>query len=186
MRPLPTIPLDRLLLRPFRLEDAPVVQQLAGDPFIADMTLYIPHPYGDGVAERWIGTHADNFAAGRSLELAIVHKEEQYVIGAISLGIHRNFNLGELAYWVGRKYNNNGYCTEAAKGMIQYGFEKLDLNKIFARYFGKNPASGRVMEKIGMQYEGTLRQHARKGEHYEDLIYYGLLRDEYVARQQTM
>lgn len=181
MKQLPTIPLDRLLLRPFCLKDATAVQQLAGDPYIAEMTLYIPHPYEDGMAEKWIATHADNFAAGRSLELALEHKEEQYLIGAISIGIQQNFNHGELGYWVGRKYNNNGYGTEAAKGMIRYAFEELNLHRIYARYFGKNPASGRIMEKIGMKYEGTLRQHVRKGDQYEDLIHYGLLREEYDA-----
>lgn len=57
----------------------------------------------------------------------------------------------------------------------------MKLNRIFARYLGKNPASGKVMEKLGMKYEGRLRQHVRKWDQYEDLVYYGLLRDEYIS-----
>lgn len=179
MKKLPTLHLDRLLLRPFRLEDAKVVQQLAGDRYIAEMTLNIPHPYEDGVAEKWIETHNKNFNEDRLLELAIVHKEDNYFIGAISIGINKNYNHGELAYWVGKKYMNNGYCTEAAKGIVKYAFEEMKLNRIFSRHLGKNPASGKVMKKIGMQYEGLLRQHVTKWGQHEDLLYYGLLREEY-------
>ncbi|WP_106767511.1 GNAT family N-acetyltransferase [Paenibacillus faecalis] len=180
MKMLPTIPLDRLILRPFSLEDAKVVQELAGDKYIAETTLYIPHPYEDGIAEEWIKTHADHFNENRSLTLAIAHKEQKYVIGSISIAFHTKFNHGELAYWVGKKYSNHGYCTEAAKGIVKYAFEEMHLNRIYARYLGNNPASGKVMQKLGMTYEGTLRQHVKKWDKYEDLVYYGLLKDEYL------
>lgn len=180
MKKLPTIPLERLILRPFSLDDAAVVQELAGDPYIAETTLYIPHPYEDGIAEAWISSHNQQFNEDRSLELAIVHKEENDVIGAICVGFNRKFDHGELAYWVGKKYKNNGYCTEAAKGIVKYAFEELKLNRIYARYLGKNPASGKVMEKLGMKYEGILRQHVKKSGQYEDLVYYGLLKDEFI------
>lgn len=181
MNSLPFIQLERLLLRPFHFNDASVVQELAGDKYIAEMTLYIPHPYEDGIAEEWIKTHSVNFDEDRLLELAIEHKEDNHLIGAISIGINRKFEHGELAYWIGRKYMNNGYCTEAAKGMLRYAFKELKLNRVFARHFGKNPSSGKVMEKIGMKYEGLLRQHVRKWDQYEDLVYYGLLKDEYLS-----
>jgi len=185
MRELPTIQLDRLILRPFRLDDAKVVQELAGDKYIAETTLYIPHPYEDGIAEDWIKTHTVNFSENRKLELAIVHKEEKYLIGAICIGCNTKFDHGELAYWIGRKYKNNGYCTEAAKGIIRYAFEEMNLNRIYARYLGGNPASGRVMEKLGMKYEGRLRQHVRKWSKYEDLVHYGLLKDEYHSEKNN-
>lgn len=179
MRKLPTIQLARLTLRPFNLDDTKVVQKLAADRYIAETTLYIPHPYEDGMAEQWIGTHQEHFNEGRSLELAIVHKEEHYLIGAIAMAVHRKFDHGELAYWIGKEYKNHGYCTEAATGIVEYAFEEMNLNRIFARHFGNNPASGRVMEKIGMKYEGTLRQHVKKWGEYKDLAYYGLLKEEY-------
>ncbi|NWL88436.1 N-acetyltransferase [Paenibacillus sp. 79R4] len=181
MRTLPTIQLERLTLRPFHADDAEAVQKLAGDPYIAETTLYIPHPYEDGIAEAWIGTHSNNFSLGRSLELAVEHKEDKCLIGAISIGMNKKFNHGELAYWMGKEYKNYGYCTEAAKGMVRYAFEEMKLNRIFARYLSKNPASGRVMSKLGMKYEGTLRQHVIKWDKYEDLVYYGLLKDEYIC-----
>jgi len=181
MKQLPTIQLERLTLRPFTLEDAPTVQRLAGDPYIAETTLYIPHPYVDGMAEDWIKTHAVNYNEDRSLELAIVHTEEKNVIGAICIGYNKKFDHGELAYWIGKSYKNHGYCTEAARGIVRYAFDELELNRIYARYLGKNPASGKVMEKLGMKYEGTLRQHVKKWGDYEDLIYFGLLKNEFFS-----
>ncbi|WP_334073123.1 GNAT family N-acetyltransferase [Paenibacillus sp. A14] len=179
MKKLPTIQLERLILRPFCLDDAKEVQALAGDKSVAEMTLTIPHPYEDGMAEQWIETHANHFNEDRALELAIVHKDDGYLIGAISLGINRKFEHAELGYWIGSKYRNHGYCTEAARGIIDYGFRDMQLNRIFALHLGKNPASGKVMTKLGMKYEGKLRHHVKKWDHFEDLVYHGLLKDEY-------
>lgn len=186
MRNLPTITLERLQLRPFQLHDADSVQQLAGDPYIAEMTLYIPHPYKNGMAEEWIRTHDNQFIEGKSVTLAIVHKEESYLIGAITVALHNNFNHGELAYWIGVPFMNKGYCTEAARGMMAYAFDELKLNRVYARHLGKNPASGKVMEKLGMKFEGCLRQHVIKGDTYEDLAYYGLLQEEYLTERRSV
>ncbi|MGN7356675.1 GNAT family N-acetyltransferase [Paenibacillus sp. SAF-054] len=153
---------------------------MAGDKYIAEMTLNIPHPYEDGIAEQWIQTHQDHFREGRSIDLAIVHTEEQYLIGAISIGLNKSFDHGELGYWIGKAYKNKGYCTEAARGIMHYAFEEMNLHRIYARHLGKNPASGKVMEKLGMKYEGLLRQHIRKWDDYEDLVHYGLLKEEYT------
>ncbi|MGZ8710753.1 MAG: GNAT family N-acetyltransferase, partial [Thermoanaerobaculia bacterium] len=57
----------------------------------------------------------------------------------------------------------------------RYGFEELGLNKIYAGYFSRNPASGAVLRKIGMTYEGTLRQHHRKWGEYVDVEFYAIL-----------
>lgn len=185
MKKFPTIHLERLILRPFSLDDAKVVQELAGDKYVAEMTLNIPYPYEDGVAEEWIETHIDHFNEDRILALAVVHKEEQYLIGAISIGFNKKFDHGELAYWIGRQYKNNGYCTEAAKGLVKYAFEEMNLHRIYARHLGKNPASGKVMQKVGMKYEGLLRQHVKKWGEYEVLVQYGLLKDEYYSENNS-
>ena len=63
--------------------------------------------------------------------------------------------------------------------MLRYGFEQLDLNRILARYFAENLQSERVMEKLGMKYEGRLRQHVRKWGAFVDVVICGILRSEY-------
>jgi RimJ/RimL family protein N-acetyltransferase len=81
---------------------------------------------------------------------------------------------------MGVPFWNHGYCSEAARALVTYGFEQMGLHRIYAFHFARNPASGRVMQKAGMTCEGTLRQHVKKWERYEDLVAYGILRSEYT------
>jgi RimJ/RimL family protein N-acetyltransferase len=174
-----TLLTDRLLLRPFTLADAPDVQRLAGDRDIASTTLNVPHPYEDGMAEQWIGTHQERFDRGELVNFAITMRQDGTLIGAIGLVIDQKHEHAELGYWIGKPYWGNGYCTEAAEVVLHYGFTVLGLNRIYARYMTRNPASGRVMEKAGMRYEGCLRQHVKKWEVFEDLNVYAILKSEY-------
>jgi ribosomal-protein-alanine N-acetyltransferase len=180
----PEIRTERLLLRPFALADAPIVQRLAGDREIAATTLNIPHPYEDGMAEEWIDSHPERFAKGEGVTFAVVRWPADTLIGAIGLGISGQHQHAELGYWIGKPYWNDGYCTEAAGAVLRYGFAELGLNRIYAQHMGRNPASGRVMEKVGMQYEGCLRQHFKKWGVFEDVRRYGILRSEYRQIRQ--
>ena len=175
----PKIKTQRLLLRPFELSDGPRVKELAGDKAIADTTLNIPHPYENGMAEEWISIHEPKFAAGELANFAVVLKFSQELIGAIGLTIDNRFNTAELGYWVSREDWNKGYCTEAAAAILEFGFRQLELHNIIATFFTRNPASGKVMEKIGMKKEGLLREHVKKWDRYEDIMSYGILKKEW-------
>ena len=179
MNERPTIQTDRLLLRPFALEDASMVQTLAGEKDIASTTLNLPHPYEDGMAEEWIGTHQERYEKGESVVLAIVLNDNRTLIGAIGLEINKDNDRAELGYWIGKPYWNKGYCTEAARALIQHGFDVLGLVRIHASHFRRNPASGRVMQNIGMIHEGSLRKHITKWGKQEDLEIYGILKEEW-------
>jgi len=177
----PTLETARLLLRPFTLADAPEVQRLAGERDIASTTLNIPHPYADGQAEAWIARQAENFAAGRFVNFAVVRRADTALIGAIGLGINADHDYAELGYWIGKPYWGQGYASEGAAAVLGYGFTQLGLHRIFAEHFTRNPASGRVMQKIGMTYEGHLRGHTKKWGVYEDLEVYGILQADWQA-----
>jgi [ribosomal protein S5]-alanine N-acetyltransferase len=178
MTELPSLKTARLLLRPFRLTDADDVQRLAGDRDIASTTASIPHPYDDGIAEQWIATHQRHFAQGTWLDLAITLDPAGALVGAIGLRFEPEHDRAELGYWIGKPYWGRGYATEAARALVQYGFETLGLHRIYARHFTRNPASGNVLQKIGMTHEGHRRQHEKKWGIYEDEELYGMLRDE--------
>ncbi|HEX7154291.1 MAG TPA: GNAT family N-acetyltransferase [Thermoanaerobaculia bacterium] len=176
----PTLTTQRLMLRPFELEDAPVVHRLASDRQIALNTGTIPHPYPEGEAERWISKHQEGFDAGREVTFAILTGAD--LVGAVGLSLNRDDDNAEIGYWVGVPYWNHGYASEASEAVIRYGFEELALNKIYARFFSRNAASGRVMQKLGMAFEGRFRQQHKKWGEYLDTEQYGLLREEWTRR----
>jgi ribosomal-protein-alanine N-acetyltransferase len=175
----PTLTTEHLILRAFHLGDAPRVQELAGEKAIASTTLNIPHPYEDGMAEDWIETHTEAFEKSESVTFAIVLKQENALIGAVGLALNAAHDRAELGYWIGVPYWNNGYASEAARAVLEYGFVERKLNRIYASHLTRNPASGRVMRKIGMTHEASFREHVKKWGEYEDLEMYGILRDEF-------
>ena len=181
----PTLETDRLILRPFDLADSEVVQLLAGDRAIADTTSSVPHPYEDGAAEVWISKHQEMFEQGKELDLAIVRKRGGCLLGAISLMGISPGHQAELGYWIGKPHWNQGFCTEAARALLRYAFENMGLERVHACHFARNPASGHVMENIGMRREGCRRQHVKKWGIPEDIVLYGLLRREWEAGNRS-
>ncbi len=181
MKAPPTLETERLLLRPFAAGDAAAVARLAGDRRVADTTLRIPHPYDEGMAAEWIATHAPRFEAGEQAVFAVTGRADGALAGAVGLVVEPVFDRAELGYWIGVPFWNRGYCTEACRAVLRYGFAELGLHRVFASRFLRNEASGRVMRKLGMTREGMLRQHEKKWDRYEDLVVCGILRDEWQA-----
>jgi RimJ/RimL family protein N-acetyltransferase len=157
------------------------VQQLANDKDIATNTENLPYPYEEYMARSWIANHQDLFDRGDLLNLAITLRKQNKVIGAIGFDLDLKNNNAELGYWLGRPYWGNGYATEAARRMLHYGFTELKFHRIHSCHLKRNPASGRVLQKIGMRYEGCLREHIIKWGVYEDLEKYAILVQDYHA-----
>ena len=168
---------DRLRLRPFTEDDAPEVARMAGDREIADTTFSIPHPYSEQDARDWIATHAPRFEEGTLVNFAIELRGGG-LVGAIGLALRAAHRTADLGYWIGREHWGEGYATEAARAVTRHGFASLGLRRVFAHHMTRNPASGRVMEKIGMRREGLLRAHIEKWGEPEDVAVWGILREE--------
>lgn len=176
----PTLNTDRLILRPFTLADAPELHRLANEPEIAATTLRIPHPYPEKLARTWIESHPAMFEAGDGVVFAVVLRRDGNLIGCVGLTCDPENQNAELGYWIGVPYWNRGYATEAARMTVAFGFAAFGLHRIKSGYFASNPASGRVMEKIGMRYEGRRRDAIfKEGRGYEDVIEYGLLATDF-------
>jgi RimJ/RimL family protein N-acetyltransferase len=92
------------------------------------------------------------------------------------------FNAAELGYWIGVAHWNRGYCTEAAKAVLEYGFNSLRYHKISARHFVDNLSSGRVMEKVGMRREGLLQDDVMKDGRYITVELYGIVNPREAGR----
>lgn len=172
----PTLESKRLLLRPLRTSDAPRIHLLVGDRRIAQMTENIPHPYPEGQAEAWIALQPSAWRLDEGVTFGIVEQACDLLVGCISLILSPRHQRASLGYWVGVEYWNNSYCSEAAAELVRFGFEELELNRIEATHLSHNPASGRVMQKIGMQHEGTLRRYIKSEEGFFDSELYSILK----------
>jgi RimJ/RimL family protein N-acetyltransferase len=175
----PTLTTKRLLLRPFKLTDAKEVQRLAGDREIADTTLSIPHPYEDGMAEAWILKHEGMFSEGKHAIFAITQKLNGELIGAVGLHNILTAHQAELGYWICKSHWGQGFCTEAAGAVLRYAFTVFGLVRVHTNHLRRNPASGRVMQKLSMKHEGCQRQHVKKWDKFEDIELYGILKNEW-------
>lgn len=171
-----TLATDRLLLRPFTLADAPLVQRLAGDYAVAAATL-LPYPYPDGLAEIWIASLREGAERGEIAAFAVTLAGEGNLIGSVRLRIDDSHARGELGFWIARSCWGRGYGTEAVRAVIEYGFLTLGLHRIYGMHFSRNPASGRVMEKCGMLHEGRLHEHIKRWEVFEDVEIWGIFRE---------
>jgi ribosomal-protein-alanine N-acetyltransferase len=165
----------RLMLRPYTPSDIPALVPLIGARGVAATTLRIPHPYSESYAQDFIAQAQEDLSSGSCLRLGIILRESNSQCGGIGLMIDSNHRHAELGYWIGTPYWGNGYATEAAAAVVKYGFETLGLERIFASHFSKNPASARVLQKIGMRHEGTQRAHILKWGEFLDLEMYGIL-----------
>ena len=171
---------ERLLLRTYTLADAPEMLRLINVREVALNTLRIPHPYPEEEAARWISNHEEHIQKGDHV-FAITLRATQELVGTVGLHVKSENDSAEIGYWIGVPYWGNGYATEAAEAVVQFGFENFPLNRIYAMHFGRNAQSGRVLQKVGMRHEGTLRQHLKKWDEYVDLECYGILRADFMA-----
>ena len=168
---------ERLILRPINEKDLVDIAELINNKKISDVTRLIPHPYVIDDAKEWYKKQKDECQNNAAAIFAITLKDSDKMIGAIGLQINQNDENAELGYWLGEPYWDVGYMTEAAKAVLDFGFKKLKLHRIFAHHMKINDASGKVLQKIGMRYEGSSKEHIKKNGIFQDLENYGIFAD---------
>jgi RimJ/RimL family protein N-acetyltransferase len=94
--------------------------------------------------------------------------------------IDAEHSQAEMGFWIGVQSWGKGYATEAARRVVRYAFEELKLNRVYAHHMVRNPASGRVLEKVGLKREGLLRQRVRKWGVFEDVVLLAILHDDWA------
>lgn len=175
---LPTLQTRRLTLRSYRRDDIPALIPLIGAKEVAATTLRIPHPYRIEHAEAILHPSA----AIDTVRYAVTLQGDGTLIGGVGMRLEPDHDRAEIGYWIGVPYWGNGYATEAAFAVVRYGFDVLNLHRIQAEHFAGNTSSGRVLQKLGMKYEGCQRQHLLKWGEYLDVELYGILRSEFDVR----
>jgi RimJ/RimL family protein N-acetyltransferase len=169
----PTLTTARLSLRPLVVADAADVRRLAGRYEVAEMTANIPHPYPDGGAEEFIGRTIDGWRDDKSATWAITG--DGAVIGCVGLVFAgRTHARASLGYWIAYEEWGRGYATEAARPVVDWAFTD-GWHRVEATHLTRNPASGRVMQKLGMQHEGRMRDYFRRFDRWEDVELYAVL-----------
>ncbi|MEF2072075.1 GNAT family N-acetyltransferase [Consotaella aegiceratis] len=139
----------RLTLRTPHEDNAPAIAELANDRRVADMVSSLPHPYGIEDADLFI-----DGAQGRPVFVVNCRKDGR-LMGVASLRFAGRTTVAELGYWLGHTFWNQGYATEAAHAVIDFGFRDLHLDLIEVSCRAVNNASRRVIQKCGFQYSGT-------------------------------
>lgn len=160
----------RVQLRPFVTEDAERLAEIGNSLNIAKfMAGRYPFPYFKEDAEKFI---QETLKKQPVQSFAIIH--ENQIIGAC--GIHPQEDIfknnAEIGYWLGEAYHGKGLAFEALQLLIPYAFENFKVNRLYARVFGNNPRSMKLLEKSGFKleakYDGTLE---RFGEILDEYIY---------------
>ena len=171
---------DRLLLRKFKLSDAEeMYKNWANDD---NVTRYITWPTHKDIEEtrRVVEGYVNDSARDNYYHWCIVLKETNEAVGSIgAFRLYDDLKLFEIGYCIGKKFWNKGITTEAMKALIKFFFEEAGVNRIEARHDVKNPASGRVMIKSGLKFEGILRQAGKTNNGINDMEVYAILKEEW-------
>lgn len=170
---------DRLILREYVAEDFEDMFAYESDPLVVQYVCY--GPYSREECWQQLSYHIEHQTAVPRIyfHLGIVQREEERLIGWCGLEvISRENQEAELGYALHRNYWGHGYMTEAAQVVIEAGFEQLNLHRIFATCSPANTGTVRVLEKVGMRYEGCLMEQKWCRGEWRDTAVYALLAHE--------
>ena len=176
-----TLETERLILRRFTADDAEAMfKNWASDTEVAKYLTWSAHS-DISVSEAVIGSWVEAYQNPNHYNWAIVLKEIGEPIGNISVVKQsEETDMVQMGYCIGQKWWHKGYTSEALEKLIHFFFEQVGANRIEAKHDSRNPNSGKVMLKCGMEYEGTLRQSELDNkESFCDEAYYAILKKNY-------
>ncbi|MCF8058662.1 MAG: GNAT family N-acetyltransferase [Bacteriovoracaceae bacterium] len=178
----PTIETKRLILRDLRESDAQDIFSYAQKPIISKYTLWEPHQSLEDSID-YIKNYAGKYyQEGTPEPFAIELKENKKMIGGVGcFWVSKKNKMMELAYVISDEYWGQGIMVEASQAIIDYCFKLYAIERMQCRCKEENTASSRVMEKLGMTYEGTLRSAINHRNRFWNMKYYSLLRRKWKA-----
>lgn len=172
----PTLETDRLILREMSKEDAEGIFACFSNE---DVTRYYGQETLEKIeqAEKIVDFFSKSYSEKRGIRWGIERKGTKGIIGTIGFNAWLpKHKRAEIGYELHPDYWRNGYTLEAVLKVISYGFEKLDLTRIGAVVFIENKASNNLLEKVGFQKEGVLRDYMYQNGKAYDTYVYSLLR----------
>lgn len=176
---IPTMSTERLVMREMRVGDCFDMYEYAKKREVTKYLTWSPHPDVE-YTKSYLHNLKNHYKMGLFYDWAVVLGEENKMIG--TCGFTR-FNLAnnsaEIGYVINPEYRGKGIAAEAAKKVLEFGFIHLELERIEARYMVGNDASRRVMEKLGMKFEGVARSAICVNGIYRDVGTCAILREEF-------
>ena len=178
---IPELTADRIVLRKILPEDCADMYSYSHREEVTRYLLWYPHPDYD-YTYRYIKQLQEQYKTGEFTDWGIILKSNGRMIGTCGFtSFDVPNNRGEIGYVLNPEYWGKGIAAEAACTVMRFGFGKLNLNRIEAKYIIGNDQSRRVMEKCGMKFEGVLRQHMLIKGDYKDIGVCSILRGEFIA-----
>ncbi len=176
----PLLESERLILRELGQADAPTLFEYFRDP---EYTKFVSFDLHTSVEQTkgFIALMTNMYQQNDSIRWGIQLKESKQLVG--TAGLHfwkRDIRCAEVGYHVGRPYWGRGFATEVLRALVDFGFHRMNLNRIEGRHNAGNDASGRVMEKVGFQKEGIWRQREIKYGELVDVVQFSLIREDYA------
>lgn len=169
---------ERLCLRKVQQIDAPFILDFFKDDEATKYMLY--HFYDLDEVQVQMDYYKNQYENETGCYWLMQHKETGENIGVIGLhNILKEHQKGELGFWVLPKFNSRGYTTEAAKAVVACCFNNFNFNRVEATVETENPASVKVIEKLGFKHEGTFRQYEMNNGKFIDLMMFAILKNEY-------
>lgn len=179
MNNFPEINTDRLRLRQVRHSDISSLVKYCNNKKIADQIINIPYPYGEADAIYRMNFVIQGFKNKERYVFAITFNDKDELIGEIGLHLDKINDSAQFGYWIAEPLWGKGIATEALAAILKFGFETLNLNKIYATHYPDNLSSGKVMLNNKMIKEAEMKEHYKIDEVYKDVIQYRLTIAEY-------
>ncbi len=168
---------ERLVLRELDSSDWSAICQFANDESINRYLSFDSMGTERGAKEYLASASSTADAQPRlSYKLGMLIKPLNTLAGSCWLDISQSDGNASIGYFIDKDHWGNGYATEMVQALLRFGFEELQLHRIYASCDAENPASRRILEKVGMRQEGLLKQHCLRNYGWADVCIYGILK----------
>ena len=178
---------ERLILRDFVKDDWQEVLLYQSDPLYLrynDWTERTPEAVQDFIG--WF-LNQQQQKPRIKFQLAVILKSNNQLIGNCGVRMNKaDSQEADIGYELNPKYWNNGYATEAASAIVDFGFGQFGVHRIWADCIAENIGSAHVLEKLGMKLEGRLREHKYFKGRWWDTLMYAVLADEWEVHKQRL
>lgn len=181
---IPDLSTERLLLRKIRLTDAPDMFEYSKDPDVTKYLLWDPHPNVEHT-RNYIDYLQDRYRDGKYYDWAVILKNSGKMIGTCGFSsISPEHRSAEVGYVLNPAFRGQGIAGEALSAVLDFAFRKMALNRVEAKCVEENASSERVMQKVGMTFEGIARSALLVKGEFKNIKIYSMLRSEYVRLKQ--